>query len=240
MSDETIAREALTIDAGRSTIVLVLGMKGRGKSEAARMLFDAWPHDRIVIDPTGNARPDDPQTIPLAAPFPSQLPEPDRHADPPQQRVTVWARINPSSPTFVHDQDAAMGMALYPRHRHKLIWRDEFGIGANALRIEPNDQAALMSSRHHNASLLLVTQRPRFIPTLAIAQADKILMFALPNPKDRELVADNAGVARRVMEREYADNQRRSRHAFLLIDRDHDAILNCPPLPNVRARGPRS
>lgn len=238
MNDEQLAREALTVDAHRSTVALFLGMKGRGKSAAARLLFDAWPHDRIVIDPTGNARPDDPDTLPMIAPFPSQIPEPDRETDPPQQRVTIWARIDPASPTFVHDQDAAMSMALYPRSRHKLIWRDEFGLGVSAAKMMPADQAALMSSRHHNASLLLVVQRPRHIPTLAIAQADKIFVFALPNPKDREHIADNAGISRALFEHTYTANQRRSRHAYLLIDRERDVLLDCPPLPGVRARGP--
>jgi hypothetical protein len=238
VNDEDLAREALTIDSNRSTIVLILGMKGRGKSEAARMLFDGWPHDRVVIDPTGNARPDDPLTIPMTAPFPSQLPDPDAETDPPQTRVTVWARINPKSQTLTHDQDAAMGMALYPRRRRVLIWRDEFGLGVTANSMSPHDRAALMSSRHHHASLLLVVQRPRFIPTLAIAQADKILMFGLPNPRDREHIAENAGIPVPVLERQYHDNQRRHRHAFLLIDRDNDVLLNCPPLPGIEARGP--
>lgn len=240
MTDEDLAAEALTIDPNRSTIVLILGMKGRGKSAAARTLFDAWPHDRVVIDPTGDARPDDPYTIALTAPFPSQLPEPDPDPPdgPPQTRVTVWARINPGSETLAFDQDQAMGMALHPRRKRKLIWRDEFGLGVSAQTMLPNDRNLLMSSRHYNASALLVSPRPRHIPILAISQADKILMFALPNPKDRAHIAENAGIPVRVLDREYEHNQRRHQHAYLLIDRQHDTLLNCPPLPGVQARGP--
>lgn len=237
MNDEDVAREALTIDAARSTIVLLIGMKGHGKSEAARMFFDSWPYDRIVIDPTGNAQPDDPTQVALAAPFPAGLPDPEQ-LDPPAERVTVWARIDPKSPTFTFDQDQAMGMALNPRHRPKLIWRDEFGLGVSPNTISGNDRAALYSSRHYHATLLLVTQRPRHIPTIAISQADKIIMFYLPNPKDREHIAENAGIPLPVLERQYHDNQRRHRHAYLLIDREQNAIVNCPPLPGVKARGP--
>lgn len=242
MSDQDVIAEALTMDANRSTIVLILGMKGRGKSAAARMLFDAWPADRVVIDPTGDARPDDPATIAMTAPFPSQLPEPELHPEdggPPQTRVTVWARINPGSETLQFDQDQAMGMALHPRRKHKLIWRDEFGLGVSPQTTLANDRTLLMSSRHYNASALLVTPRPRFIPTLAISQSDKVLMFALPNPKDREHIADNAGIPTRVIEREYAYAQRElGHHAFLLIDRRQHALLACPPLPGITARGP--
>lgn len=240
MNDEDLAREALTLDPARSNIVLFLGMKGRGKSTAARMLFDAWPTDRLVIDPTGNAKPDDPDTIAMAAPFPAAMPEPDEHADPPQKRVTVWARIDPGSHNLAFDQDQAMSMGLHPRSRHKLIWRDEFGLGVSPQRTEPNDRIMLMSSRHYNTSALLVCQRPRYIPTLALQQADIVMMWNLPNPEDRELVAKNCGVSVRLFEREYAENQRRHRHAFVLFDRRNDVLLNCPQLPNITARGPRA
>jgi hypothetical protein len=238
VSDEDLAREALLLDSSRSVIVLFFGMKGSGKSAAARTLFDGWSHDRVVIDPTGSARPDDPHTVAMKAPFGSQLPEPDLEADPPQTRVTVWARIDPRSSTYAFDQDQAMGMALHPRRRTKLIWRDEFGQGISANKTLPNDQALLMSSRHYNASALLVVQRPRHIPVIAIAQADKFLIFRLPSPEDREHVAKNAGIPVPVFERQYHDNQRRGAHCFLLYDRAADVLLNCPPLPGVQARGP--
>jgi hypothetical protein len=240
VDDNELAAQALTIDPTRSTIVLLLGMKGRGKSSAARKIFDAWPLDRLVVDPTGNARPDDPDTVALAAPFPSQLPEPDEHADPPQTRVTVWARINPGSPTLKFDQDQATNMALHPRSRRKLIWRDEFGLGTSAQTTSDADRTLLMSSRHYNVTALLVVQRPRNIPVLALSQADLVLVWSLPNPDDREHVAKNAGIPVSLFERQYADNQRRGRHSYLLFDREHDVLLNCPQLPGVEARGPKA
>ena len=246
MNDEEIAREALTIDAGRSTIIMCFGTKGSGKSSAARVFFDGWPHDRVVIDPTGNAAPDDPLTRALVAPFPSQLPEPgsagavDEQAEAEAGRVTVWARIDPRSKTFAFDQDAAMALALSPRRREVFIWRDEFGQGTSAHKVLPNDNAFLLSSRHYHASGALVSQRPRHIPPVAIQQADKILIFKLPSPDDREYVAKNAGVDVPVFECEYFDNQRRGKHSYLLFDRETDALLNCPPLPGIQARGPRA
>lgn len=240
MDDQTLVETVMTLDPTRSTIVLLCGMKGRGKSSAARMLFDAWPADRVVVDPTGNARPDDPATIGMAMPFPSQLPEPDVDADPPQTRVTVWARIDPGSPTFKFDQGQATNMALHPRSRRKLIWRDEFGIGTSAQTSTDADRTLLMSSRHYNITALLVVQRPVSIPPLAIQQSDLIGVWSLPNPDDRERVAKNAGIPVPVFERAYHDNQKRGRHAFLLFDREHDALLNLPPLPGIKDRGPKA
>lgn len=240
LDDAELAAKALTVDPTRSTIVLMFGTKGTGKSAAARALFDSWPADRIVIDPSGDARPDDPATKVYTAPFDSQLPDPDQDAEPPQQRVTVWARLSRRSPTFTADQDGAMSMALYPRHRHKFVWRDEFALGTSAYTTTPADEDLMISSRHYNASGVFCCPRPRNIPKMAIQQADQVLMWNVPDPDDREYVAKNFGITVPVLEREYHDNRRRSKHAFLLLDRAQDALLNCPPLPGIVARGPKS
>lgn len=236
--DMELARQVLTIDPTRSTIVLLLGTKGRGKSSAARQIFDEWPADRVVVDPTGNARPDDPDTVALTAPFPSQIPAPGRD----QKRSTVWARIDPGSPTYEHDEAAATSMALHPRSRPKLIWRDEFGQGSSAHKISGPDRTLLHSSRHYHISALLVSQRPRHIPVLAPMQADLILMWTLPNPDDREVIAKNAGIPLPVLERAYHANQRRGPHAFLLWSRNPapGVLIDCPPLPDIAARGPKA
>lgn len=234
-SDVEAAAAALEIDPGESSVVLFVGMKKSGKSAAARQLFDAWPGDRLVIDVTGDARPDDPSTIALTAPFAAQLPEPDQDAG--QTRVTAWARVDPRSATFEHDQDQALGLGLFPRHRDTLVWVDEYGQSATAQRIGPNLRLALNSSRHYHMTLLLACPRPRNIPVLTISQADRVFVFRLPNPADREVVADNAGIPLATFERQYHDAQRRDKHAFLLWDPEQLVLLNCPPLPGVKSRG---
>lgn len=235
-----VAAAALEIDPDRSNIVLCVGTKGSGKSEAGRLMFDQWPYDRLVVDVTGDARPDDPATIVAVAPFGSQMPEPDAKADPPQQRVTVWARVDPRSDSYADDQDAALNMVLYPRHRKALVWVDEYGELATQQRMLGNTKLLIQSSRHYHATLVLCCPRPRFIPTLTISQADKILIYDTPNRTDREVLTDNMGYPRDRFERYYAETMARGRHTFLLWDKRQKVLLGCPPLPLDTTHGPRS
>lgn len=238
MTDDELMAEALQLDPTRSNIVMINGTKGSGKSELARAWFDGWPGDRVVLDPTGNARPDDPHTIPMIAPFPSQIPEPDEERDP--NRSTIWARLDPRSATLEFDDAQATEMALAPRHRTKLIWKDEFGVTSSQHKMSGPDKTLIMSSRHYNASALMVCPRPRLIATLLPMQADKIATFALPNVDDREYLAKNAGIPVPVFERAYQRSRAKGKHAFLLFDRQLDALLIFPPLPGITGHGPKA
>lgn len=235
---EATARAAVTMDPDRSNIILCVGTKGSGKSEAARLLFDQWPYDRVVVDVTGDARPDDPFTLTATAPFSSQMPEPDPEQG--QPRVTVWARIDPRSATYQDDQDDALALALYPRHRRALVWVDEYGELATHAKMLGNTKLLIQSSRHYSASLLLCCPRPRFIPTLTISQADKVLIFDTPNRGDREILADNMGYPFAIFEPHYQATMRRGPHHFLLWDKRQKVLIGCPPLPLANTHGPRA
>jgi hypothetical protein len=236
-SDAAAAAQALTIDPGRSNVVCAFGRKGSGKSVVLREYFNAWPYDRVVVDVTGDARPDDPDTIALTAPFPSQMPHPndDRRA-----RTTVWARIDPRSPTYESDQDDALALALYPRHNHALVWVDEYAELATANKIPRNTKLLLHSSRHYYTSALLACPRPKFIPRLTIQQADKVFIFELPDQADRETVCKNIGFPAPAFEAAYAQNRARGGHAYLLWDLQQSRLFDMPELPNVSASGPRA
>lgn len=236
---EEIAATALEVDPGRSNIIVCVGTKGSGKSEAARTVFDAWPHDRVVIDVTGDARPDDPARVTLTAPWPAMLPEPDPQGSSPR-RVTAWARIDPRSPTYEHDQDSALSLALHPRDRNTLVWIDEYGQMATANKIGPNLKLALQSSRHYHLTMLLCFTRPRLIPVITFTQADKVLIYRTPNADDREVIAKNMGYPLAAFEQHYATTMRRGKHAFLLWDAQQGVLLGCPELPLAQTHGPRS
>lgn len=236
--DARRAATALEVDPGRSSIILAVGTKGSGKSEAARTILEAWPGDRVVVDITGDARPADPATIVTTKPFPASMPEPDREHG--QHRVTVWARIDPRSPTVGLDQEHALALGLYPQRRPALVMVDEFGHMATANKISPTVNLALMSSRHYHLTLLLCCPRPRRIPALAIEQADKILIFDTPNSDDREVLAKNMGYPVGRFQEHYEDTMRRGRHSFLLWDKHQGVLVSCPPLPLDKTHGPRA
>lgn len=236
MDDADRAAAALTIDPTRSNVILCVGTKGSGKSEAARVIFDAWPGNRIALDVTGDARPEDPDTIILTAPFPSQMPDPleDR------PRVTVWARVDPRSPTYNDDQDAAVAMGLYPRLGEALLWDDEFAELATASMIPPNTKLAIISSRHYHLSMLLCCPRPARIPILAISQSDLVLVFETPRRDDRKILADNMGYPHALFEAAYRENRLRGDHALLLWDKRQKRLFDLPELPLRATHGPRA
>lgn len=235
-TDDELAAAALEIDPGRSNLILLFGTKGTGKSEVCRVIFDSWPGNRVVLDVTGDARPEDPETIVLTAPFPSQLPPPREG----QSRVTVWARVDPRSPTYAEDQDAAVALALYPKHSEVLLWVDEFAELATASTIEPNTKLMIISSRHYYVSALLPAPRPSRIPILSISQADLIFIFEIPRRDDRKTLADNMGYPFNLFERAYAANRLRGPHALLLWDRRQKRLFDLPELPLQRTHGPRA
>lgn len=240
-SDAARAAAALEVDPGRSNIILCVGTKGSGKSEAARLIEASWPLDRVVIDITGDARPDDPDTIALTAPFPASMPEHvDERGRPTPGRVTVWARINPRSSTLPLDHEQALALGLYPQRRPALVMVDEYGMMATAGKVEPNLRLALMSSRHYHLTLLLCCPRPRHIPVITIEQADKVLVFDTPNADDREVLAKNMGYPVKLFEEHYHETMRRERHSFLLFDKRQHVLVSCPPLPLTQHHGPRS
>lgn len=247
--DRERAAAALEVDPGRSNIVLCVGTKGSGKSEAGRLLFDSWEFDRAMIDITGDARPDDPFTVAMTAPFPPAMPEPAELYDEEQleamrrqgrERATLWLRVDPRSPTLDLDHDLAMAVGLFPRHRPALVMVDEYGRMATATSIPPNVDLALMSSRHYHLTLVLCCPRPMRIPVLTIGQADKVLIFDTPKRDDRRVLADNMGYPFERFETAYAATMARGDHSYLLWDKRQKLLLGCPPLPLAATHGPRA
>jgi hypothetical protein len=238
LTDDELARRAMSIDPDRSNIILCVGKKGSGKSEAARQIFNAYPYDRVVLDVTGDARPDDPATIAMAAPFPSQMPRPE---DPERNpRVSVWARVDPRSDSYLQDQDQALALGLYPRHNHCMLLIDEYAEAATANRIEKNMKLALISSRHYSLSLLLCCPRAVSIPVITMQQADRVFIFKVANRDDRDVIAKNIGFPIARFEEAYHEMRKIDEHAFLLWDAQQDRLFICPPLPGIVAKGPRA
>jgi hypothetical protein len=223
------------IDANTNHIILCVGRKGTGKSEAAQTLYRWWPQvDRICVDPTGDARPGaDARRIERDAP-PAKMP-PREQQDVP---VNLHYIANTSSPTYYDDLDRAIGAALYPQDRRTLLWVDEIGQVSRVNKTPPNLNTLLMQARHHHASAILCGPRPVGIDRLCLQQADRVYVFHLPNPKDRERIARETGVAPDVMEDAHTEMVRAGKYWHLVFIVGEDEPYLCPPIPAEWRRDP--
>lgn len=228
MSVETVPFPPL--DPTTPQILISVGRKKSGKSEAARAFFRAWPDiDRLVIDVTGDADPgDDMNTITLHT-LPERLPErPDDKRHIPQ--TFRWI-ANPIAETFKDDCDRAIGLGLFPKEREVLVWVDEAGEVFKVGQVGPHGRAALHQNRHFKIPLLLCCPRAKGIDTLCLAQADRILMFDVPSRMDRERLAETIGIPLDKLERELDETARRGLHWFTMYDVATRALYRCPPMP---------
>ncbi len=219
------------VDPELNQIMLVVGRKGSGKSVFAYETFRAWPYvDKFVIDPTGDADPGaDIGTVTLRE-LPAKLPEAKKG------EFTVTRYVpDPSKATYREDLDRAVGLALFPKHRRVLLWVDEAGEVFPAGRTGPYASMLLRQSRHYYASVLLCCPRPITIDPLCLAQADRVVIYDLPHPRDRERVAAAIGIEPRELSAQLDETRARGPHWFLLYDARAHELYRCPPLPLSRS-----
>jgi hypothetical protein len=216
------------IDPELNQITLVIGRKGSGKSVWARETFRGWPAvDKFVIDPTGDADPGADIGTKTVHSLPEALPVAEK---PGEHTVTRWV-ADPGSPTYREDLDRAVGLALFPKDRRVLLWIDEAGEVFPANRTGPNARTLLQQSRHWYTSVILCCPRPITIDPLCIAQADRVVIYDLPHPRDRERVAASIGIAPATLIRELDATRARGDYWFLLYDARSHQLYRCPPLP---------
>lgn len=214
------------IDPTRNQILLFVGRKGSGKSAAAREHFRAWPGaDRLIIDVNGDADPgDDIDAVPLRGPL-VELPP---RRDPRQPETYRWI-ADPQAPSFAEDIDKAIGAALFPRDRKIVVWVDEAGEAFPANRTGPNGRTLLHQSRHFNASAVLCCPRPKGIDPLCLAQADRVTMFDVPSPLDRQRLADGIGISPAKLDEVLRETRKRGPHWSTLYDAHEHQLYRVPP-----------
>jgi len=217
------------IDPTKNQIITIIGKKGSGKSVAARHLFRSWPgSDRLIIDITGDADPgDDMNAIRLPQDL-TRLPAFDPNQGP---QVYRWIPDTRSA-TFRDDIDRALGAGLYPKDRPVLVWVDEKGEAFKANQTGPHGRTALHQGRHHKLSMILCGPRAMGVEPLCISQGDRVLMYDVPNPADRERIAANIGVSPRVLTAELNETKRRGPYWYLMYVAAEDQLYRCPPLPH--------
>jgi hypothetical protein len=194
-----------------------------------RRLYRSWRYDKLSIDVNGDAEPGE-NAEPLRD-LSTSFPVKHELIGPPPAR-NLHYRADPGSPTYRQDLDKAVGMALRPSDRKVLLWLDEVGEVSQVNRTQPNLRRLLMQSRHYGpVSALLAGPRPMNIDPLCVSQADHIYIYNLPNPKDRQRLAENMGYPPDELEEAWVRNRARGPHAFLFWHAPSSTLLECPPLP---------
>lgn len=220
------------IDPDKGAHVLLVGRKGSGKSHAARVLFDSYPYDSLVLDVTGDLWRDfmdeglqhdpDVRLVKLETPLPARLPGPDEKG-----RRQIFVLVPDMGDDHALDNlDRAIGLAL--RRGRMLIWFDEVGVIAPAGRTQPNMRRYLHHGRHHQITGLACGPRPIDVDPLVVAQSDHAFIFALANPADRRRVADNIGWEPKTVDAAVHDL---GEHEFLHWHGLSGDLTHYPPLP---------
>lgn len=223
-------------DPRRSTFLFATGKKGEGKSHLCRAWFDAYPYDRLVIDPTGDVAEDlraegaeglielDPAALPVRFPRGSE-----------GQRVTLVMVPDMGAATALDDMDRAVGLALDGKDHPVMLWVDEVGrLTPSAQTAGPNTRRLLHHGRHHAVTLLAAGPRPIDVNPLFINQADIAVTFRLPNPADRDRVARNIGFDPAEFGQLNLRHCRSGSHNYLMYTAADDTLYLMPPLPARR------
>lgn len=218
------------IDPTKNMLVFVVGRKGSGKSVWAHRAMKDWPEvDKFTIDPTGDADPGvcwggvETKTV---RDLPDRLPAPAKAGE---FTSTRWV-ASPASPTYKDDLDRAVGLVLYPKDRRTLLWVDEAG---EVFPISPGPHARTMlkQSRHWNASVIMCDPRPINVHPLCLAQADRVVMYDVPHPRDRERLASAIGVPPRDLGVQLDELRTMPKHSYLMYVAAEHQLYMCPPLP---------
>lgn len=218
------------IDPERPTIVSCWGRKGSGKSVVNRELYKSWPFDKIVIDVNGNADPG-PDAERLTAPLPTRFPEGIGALGETRRARSLWFRAHPGDKAYREHLDQAVGLALYPQRKRVCLWAGEVG------ELQPNGRPGahmrtlLMQNRHHNVTALFDGPRPMYVDPLTLAQSDLVAIFDLPNPRDRDRIADSIGFPPKRFTEACQSAWRQGEHWFVLWDSRARRLYEHEPIP---------
>lgn len=181
-------------DWSQGIIATCFGKKRSGKSVMGRVLFDAYPYDRVVIsaNPTDGPHADPERDVftlhGTVDTLPEKWPEDLRREG---RRMTLRFEPDTGSPTMLEDCDHVLGMIR--RHGHTGLLVHEVGLIAPVNRVPPNMKRLLHTNRHDGISMILCGPRPINVDPLVLGQADLVYAFEMPIKADRARVAETVG-----------------------------------------------
>jgi hypothetical protein len=175
-------------------IISCFGKKRSGKSLMGRLLAFSYPRDVLVIAANHDDGPfPDPdrgihEIDADAESMPRRWPE---HLREDKERMTLRIQVDAGSPTFLEDQDAAVGLAL--RHGNCAVLVHEVGLLAPSNRVPPHMRRLLHANRHRGVTAILCGPRPLTVDALVLAQSDVVYAFEMQVPQDRKRLAETVG-----------------------------------------------
>lgn len=232
-TEEAGSEFPVLIDPSRPSIISAWGRKGSGKSVFNRRLYWSWPYDKLCIDVNGDADPG-PDAERIGPPIPKAFPRPapGLPGAPTKGPRNLHFRADPGSDTYTDDLDRAIGMALFPQRERALVWAGEVGeFMTTAQSTGPHMRRLLQQNRHYTATALFDGPRPVHVNPLVLAQSDLVAVFHLPNPADRERIAQTIGYPPQRFHAECEETFRRGKFWFLLWVAEQHQLYRCAPLP---------
>lgn len=176
--------------------VTLLGMTGCGKSTVARGLFLAMPGPRLVIDPA------DSDATSVTGAHTVHGPTRDgKLTDDELRKLTSeleahraddTLRFVPGDPERLQEYQAVYSWAYnrFPRR----VWLDEARMAAPATGVPPAVIRYLLWGRKRQLGHQACHTRPVEVSRNLIAQAEHLLLWNLPHPADRRLIAEVIGM----------------------------------------------
>src|SRR6266536_469818 len=180
------------LDPSKQTIVAVVASKGAGKSKLLRYLASSYPYDQLHLDLHGVDRPaelgvKDSGYVEIGD-VPAKWPE---HQRPEGKPLVLYYRPDAGSPTLLEDMDQAAGLAY--AHGRCMFLCHEAGELFRVHKTPPMSRRAMSQGRGRKVSMLLLAHRPHNLDPMVLVQSDVVICFEVPNPRDRDLIADGIG-----------------------------------------------
>ncbi len=156
----------------------MVGTTGSGKSHLCRVLSLAAPRPLLIIDPRDSTLTE----VPGAATF----------RDPNNPPAADIARFVPNDPYDLDAYNDLYGRVLASGPR--FVWCDEAGIVFPVRSTPRAVRTLLVQGRKERIGHLACHTRPRELDVNLLAQAQHVVIFALPVPDDRRRVAELVGI----------------------------------------------